>query len=452
MCERTFQTDEVIKKLKNKEKKIAVVGLGYVGFPLAVAFSEKYLVTGYDSNPEKIKNYQMGNDPTGEIGVSRLKECQVQFTWDPQTLKDAALIIVAVPTPVKEDKTPDLSCVVGASRLIGRYFSRGTVVVFESTVYPGVTERICAPAIEEESGLKCGKDFFIGYSPERVSPGDRVHTLESITKIVSASQPEVLDFLDIVYSSILKEPAEPGKSKTYRAPSIMVAEAAKLLENSQRDVNIAFMNEIAMGLHCMGIDTGEVFRAMNTKWNALHFSPGLVGGHCIGVDPYYFLYEMEALGKHSPLIESARRVNDELPVRIVQETVKEITKSGKNLLESRIYILGMTFKGNCPDLRNTKSKVLKEELESYGLCVKISDPFADPQEMREMFGCDAVLLEEIKEADCLIFAADHDSYRKLTPQMLREMFRDEGSRLVVDIRSLFSRNDVESAGCRYWNL
>lgn len=447
-----IQLKEQLKALQDRKRRIAVVGLGYVGLPLAIAFARRYMVTGMDVNPEKIKKYSAGLDPTGEAGDQAVRDSHILFTGDPEYLREASLIIVAVPTPVNADKTPDLSPVVEASRLIGRNLCRGTVVVFESTVYPGVTETICAPAMEAESGLVCGRDFFIGYSPERVNPGDKVHTLETITKIISAAQPEVLDFLEAVYGSILKPTGGSGISPTFRASSIRVAEAAKLLENAQRDVNIAFMNEIALGLHRMGIDTADVIEAMNTKWNALRFYPGLVGGHCIGVDPYYFVYEMETLGFYSTLVSTARRTNDGVPAQVAHELVKEITRNGGNPSKSRVYMLGMTFKGGCPDLRNTKSGVMKEELESYGIRVEISDPLADVGELREAFGQEPVALEEIREADCLIFAADHACYSQLTAQSIRKMLRPGGSLLVADIRNLFTRRNIENAGCRYWNL
>ena len=446
-----WNTDARYQELLEKKSSLAVVGLGYVGLPLAVAFARHFSVIGLDINREKIAQYRSGLDPTDEVGDEAIQSCSVQFTHDEKRLREASFIVVAVPTPIHGDNTPDLTPVKSASELVGRNITPGTVVVFESTVYPGVTEEICAPVIEAASGLVCGRDFFVGYSPERINPGDHVHRLETITKIISASEPEVLELLAHVYGSVIR-PREEGGGGIFRAGSIRVAEAAKLLENSQRDVNIAFMNEIALGLHRMGIDTAQVLQAMNTKWNALGFTPGLVGGHCIGVDPYYFAYETEKLGFHSSIITTARRINDDLPVTVAQEIVKEMIRAEQNPSQLKIYMLGMTFKGNCPDLRNTKAKNVKQELENYGLRVEISDPVADPQELEAEFRQTPVELEKIRDADCLIFAADHKAYRQLAPARVSAMLRRDGCRLVADIRSIFRREELENEGCRYWNL
>ena len=440
-----YDHNAVLRDLESGSSHIAVVGLGYVGLPLAVALSRHFSVIGLDVNREKIELYRKGIDVTDEVSDAVLRECSVRFSSDLDCLKEASVVIVAVPTPIHMDKTPDLSPLVNASHLVGSHILKGTVVVFESTVYPGVTEDVCAPAIEKASGLVCGEDFYIGYSPERVNPGDRSHTVETITKIVSAAQPPVLDLLAAIYGSVTG-------GNIHRAGSIRVAEAAKLLENSQRDVNIAFMNEMAMGLHHMGINTGEVVRAMDTKWNALGFRPGLVGGHCIGVDPYYFVYEAERVGFHSTLIAAARRVNDDLPSIVAGEIVKQLVLSRKNPADCKIVMLGMTFKGNCPDLRNTKSQDVRAGLEAYGLRVDISDAVADPGEMEQLFQQEPLALEEITGADCLIFAADHNCYRRLRPEQLRAMMKEDGARLVVDIRNLFDPHEVEAIGCRYWSL
>ncbi len=440
----TFDAEKRWKALKERKNRIAVVGLGYVGLPLAVAFSDSFLVMGMDINSEKIRKYRQGQDPTNEVTDEVLQKAAVDFTDDPASIRDASVIVVAVPTPIHPDKTPDLTPVTEASRLVGKNLSRGSIVCFESTVYPGVTEDICAPLIEETSGLVCGEDFFIAYSPERVNPGDRTHTVRTVTKIVSAAQPEVLELLSRVYGSVT--------GSIYKAETIKVAEAAKLLENSQRDVNIAFMNEIAMGLHRMGIDTAQVIRAMQTKWNALGFWPGLVGGHCIGIDPYYFTYETEQMGYHASLISTARRINDDLPSAIADEIVKELVRSGSNPSKCRVYILGMTFKKDCPDLRNTKSETLKNCLEQIGLHIQISDAMADPGEMEAIFRQKPVALEQIREADCLIFATDHSAYHKLSVEQVTSMLSKDGPRLVVDIRNLFRREDFAGTGCRYWNL
>lgn len=440
-----FASENVYVQLQNRERKIAVVGLGYVGLPLAVSLAKKFDVIGMDTNCEKIEKYKKGIDITGEVSDEVLRQSGVRFTSCESDIKEAALIIVAVPTPIHRDKTPDLEPVINASRLVGRNLTKGTVVCFESTVYPGVTEDFCAPEMEKESGFAAGIDFFVGYSPERVNPGDKLHTVETITKIVSAAQPEVRQFLAAVYGSIVT-------GGIHEAESIRVAEAAKLLENSQRDVNIAFMNEMAMGLHHMGINTADVIRAMDTKWNSLGFKPGLVGGHCIGVDPYYFVYEAERLGYHSSIISAARRINDDLPEVVANEIIKELVLAKCNVAECSIYMLGMTFKGNCPDLRNTKLAVVKKEIEKYGLTVQISDTAADPYELEQMFQQKPVLLQEISQADCLIFAADHSQYCELTANDLSHMMKPDGAKLVVDIRSIYRRTEIENAGLRYWSL
>jgi len=327
---------------------IAVVGLGYVGLPLAAAFSKHFHVIGYDVNEEKLDLYKKGVDPTGEIGEAGLKECTILFTADAEKIHEADFIVVAVPTPINEDKTPDLRPVESSSSAVGRHMKKGAIVVYESTVYPGVTENICGPILEKESGLVLGKDFKIGYSPERINPGDKVHVLKNIVKIVSGMDEETLETIASVYSTII----EAG---VYRAPNILVAEAAKLCENSQRDINIAFMNEPSLVFHRMGIDTLEVVKAMNTKWNALGFTPGLVGGHCIGVDPYYFIYEAELLGFHSHVITAGRHINDGMSEFVAKSLKEELLKSHVDTRHANIYLLGMTFKENCPDTRNSRA-------------------------------------------------------------------------------------------------
>ena len=327
---------------------IAVVGLGYVGLPLAAAFSKHFHVIGYDVNEEKLDLYKKGVDPTGEIGEAGLKECTILFTADAEKIHEADFIVVAVPTPVNGDKTPDLRPVESSSSVVGRHMKKGAIVVYESTVYPGVTENICGPILEKESGLALGKDFKIGYSPERINPGDKQHVLKNIVKIVSGMDEETLETIASVYSTII----EAG---VYRAPNILVAEAAKLCENSQRDINIAFMNEPSLVFHRMGIDTLEVVKAMNTKWNALGFTPGLVGGHCIGVDPYYFIYEAELLGFHSHVITAGRHINDGMSDFVAKSLIEELLKSHVDTRHANIYLLGMTFKENCPDTRNSRA-------------------------------------------------------------------------------------------------
>lgn len=438
-----------IEMLKSRERKLAVVGLGYVGLPLAAAFSKHFDVIGFDLNEGKLQKYRADKDVTCEVGDEALSQCRIDFTSDPSCLREAGFVIVAVPTPICEDKTPDLTPVIEASKTIGRYMEKGTIVVFESTVYPGVTENVCAQAITEESGMVCGRDFYIGYSPERINPGDPVHKLQNVTKIVSGMDAETLDQIAAVYGMIIN-PDTGGA--IYRAEAIRVAEAAKLAENAQRDVNIAFMNELSMAFHHMDIRTIDVIRAMNTKWNAMGFYPGLVGGHCIGVDPYYFLYDAELVGSHSTVISAGRKINEGMAQFVAQDTVKELLKTNCDMRTCKIYILGMTFKGNCPDLRNSKAGQLKKELEAYGLQPEICDPYADREEMMREFGKEPVCMEDIAEADCLIFAAEHKPLLELKPVEVSQMFAQEGSRLVVDIRNIFKQSDMEAEGLRYWSL
>ena len=335
------------EKIVNRQEKIALVGLGYVGMPIAVAFAKKANVIGFDLNEEKINKYKSGIDPTCEVGNDVISKTTVDFTSNPERLKEAKFHIVAVPTPINLDKTPDLFPVESASRLLGKNLTKGSIVVYESTVYPGVTEDVCVPILEEESGLKCGIDFKVGYSPERINPGDKLHRLENIKKIVSGMDEESLNEIANVYEMVI----EVG---VHRASTIKVAEAAKVVENSQRDINIAFINELAMAFDKMGIDTAEVIDAMNTKWNALGFRPGLVGGHCIGVDPYYFIYEAEKLGYHSKLITSGRQINDDMPAFVGDNIIKQLVLANKQVKQSKVVFFGVTFKENCPDVRNSK--------------------------------------------------------------------------------------------------
>ena len=355
------------EKIVNREEKISLVGLGYVGMPIAVAFAKKVDVIGFDVNKEKIELYKNGIDPTKEVGNEVIKNTTVEFTSDEARLREAKFHIVAVPTPVKDDHTPDLTPVESASRTLGRNLTKGSIVVFESTVYPGVTEDICVPILEKESGLKCGVDFKVGYSPERINPGDKVHRLETIIKVVSGQDEETLDIVAKVYELVV----EAG---VYKAASIKVAEAAKVIENSQRDINIAFMNELSIIFNKMGIDTKAVLEAAGTKWNFLNFSPGLVGGHCIGVDPYYLTYKAEQMGYHSQIILSGRKINDDMGKYVAESTVKKMIKANKQINGAKVAIFGVTFKENCPDVRNTKVVDVIKELEEYGVEVKVVDP------------------------------------------------------------------------------
>ncbi|VBB09482.1 udp-glucose/gdp-mannose dehydrogenase dimerisation [Lucifera butyrica] len=439
---------EVFERIREKIDFLAVVGLGYVGLPVAVAFAKKVKTLGFDINEEKINTYKRGMDPTHEIGNEKIQSTALEFTTDPTRLKEAKFIIVAVPTPVNGDKTPNLTPVVNASQIIGRNLARDSIVVFESTVYPGVTEDICVPILEKESGLVCGKDFKIGYSPERVNPGDRVHKLENIRKIVSGMDEETLDTVAAVYELII----EAG---VYKAPSIKVAEAAKLAENAQRDINIAFMNELAMVYDRMEINTKDVIDAMNTKWNALGFYPGLVGGHCIGVDPYYFIYQAELLGYHSQIIAAGRKINDNMGIFVAETMIKRMIQSDINVKKANIFIMGITFKENCPDMRNSKAMDVCKHLISYGIQVKVVDPVADKAEFKKNFAMDLVDIKDISNADCLAFLVAHRQFENLGSADLERMFKrrsHQTQQIIIDIRNLFLRKELEAKGYSYWSL
>lgn len=429
--------------LKN-DFKIAVIGLGYVGMPLAIAFSKKVDVIGFDVNKEKINKYINGIDVTNEVGNDSLKESKVEFTYNEEKLKEAKFYIVAVPTPINGDKTPDLRPVIGASEIVGRNLKRGSIVVFESTVYPGVTEEICVPILERESGLKCGEDFKIGYSPERINPGDKVNALEKIVKIVSGMDEESLDIIAKTYEMII----EAG---VYRAESIKVAEAAKVIENSQRDVNIAFVNELSMIFNKMGINTKAVLDAAATKWNFIRFNPGLVGGHCIGVDPYYLTYKGEQLGYSSQIIASGRRINDGMGKFIADETIKQMIKSNKGINGARIGILGVTFKENCTDVRNTKVIDIINELREYSANCIVVDYMANKEEVSERYNIELVDFNELKDLDCLILAVAHDEYKRLDLKKIKELYSDE-NKVLIDIKSLINKAEAEEQGFVYWSL
>jgi UDP-N-acetyl-D-galactosamine dehydrogenase len=435
------------EKIKNKEEKIAVIGLGYVGMPIAVAFAKKVNVIGFDLNKKKIESYKNGVDPTNEVGDDEIKRSTVEFTADESKLKEAKFHIVAVPTPINLDKTPDLSPVEGASRIVGRNLTKGSIIVYESTVYPGVTEDICVPILEEESGLKCGVDFKIGYSPERINPGDKVHRLENIIKIVSGMDEESLDEIAKVYELVI----EVG---VHRAGSIKVAEAAKVVENSQRDINIAFMNELAMVFDRMGIDTREVVEAMNTKWNALGFTPGLVGGHCIGVDPYYFVYEAEKLGYHSQIILAGRKINDGMGKFVADAIIKKLVLANKVVRQSKVVILGLTFKENTPDTRNSKVVDIIESLKEYGIEPIVVDPEADADEAKHEYGVDLVDIKDIRDVDCLVLAVAHDTFRQMSWNEIDALFgayKNE-EKILIDVKSILDRKAIEGKGYSYWRL
>ena len=435
------------ERIINKKEKIAVVGLGYVGMPIAVAFAKKIDVIGFDLNKKKIDLYKAGIDPTNEVGNDEIKKTTVEFTADETKLREAKFHIVAVPTPINSDKTPDLSPVEGASRTVGRNLTKGSIVVFESTVYPGVTEDICVPILEQESGLKCGTDFKVGYSPERINPGDKINTLERIIKIVSGMDDESLDEIAKVYELVI----EVG---VHRAGSIKVAEAAKVVENSQRDINIAFMNELAMVFDRMGIDTKEVVEAMNTKWNALGFTPGLVGGHCIGVDPYYFLYEAEKLGYHSQIILSGRKINDGMGKFVADAIIKKLVLANKVVKQSKVAIFGVTFKENTPDTRNSKVIDIIESLRDYGIEPIIVDPVADVKEAKREYNIDISNIADVKDIDCLVLAVAHDEFKNLDLMHINDLygsFHNE-EKVLIDIKSILQKDEVEGKGFSYWRL
>lgn len=432
--------------LVSGREKLSLVGLGYVGMPIAVAFARKINVVGFDLNEKKIELYKSGVDPTNEVGDEVIKNTKVAFTADPSRLREAKFHIVAVPTPVNDDHTPDLTPVEGASRILGQNLTKGSVVVFESTVYPGVTEDICVPILEEESGLKCGVDFKIGYSPERINPGDKVHRLETITKIVSGMDEETLDTIAKVYELVV----EVG---VYRAESIKVAEAAKVIENSQRDINIAFMNELSIIFHKMGIDTKAVLEAAGTKWNFLKFMPGLVGGHCIGVDPYYLTYKAEELGYHSQIILSGRRINDDMGRYVAESLVKDLIKADIPVKHAKVAILGFTFKENCPDTRNTKVIDIYKELGEYGIAPIVVDPAADTDEAKRLYGIDFQTMDDVKNVDAVIIAVAHDRFLSLSKEDISSFYNPEHKqKVLMDIKGLFNKEEYMTEDYLYWRL
>jgi len=435
---------DLYEKLVNHEEKLSLVGLGYVGMPIAVAFAKKIDVVGFDLNAAKIELYKNGIDPTREVGNDAIKASTVEFTADETKLHEAKFHIVAVPTPVNDDHTPDLTPVEGASEILGRNLTKGSVVVFESTVYPGVTEDVCVPILEKESGLKCGVDFKIGYSPERINPGDKVHRLETIKKIVSGMDEETLDVVAKVYELVVD-------AGVHRAESIKVAEAAKVIENSQRDINIAFMNELSIIFNKMGIDTQSVLKAAGTKWNFLNFYPGLVGGHCIGVDPYYLTYKAEMLGYHSQIILSGRRINDDMGKYVAENVVKNLIAADKAVRNARVAILGFTFKENCPDTRNSKIIDIVKELREYGIEPMIADPTADADEAKRLYGVEFVDMKAMKNMDAVVLAVAHTEFKALTMADMDAMF-GKGKKVLIDVKGLLDRKKYEAAGYSYWRL
>lgn len=436
------------KKLVNGEEKLALVGLGYVGMPIAVAFAKKGLkVVGFDLNEEKINLYKSGIDPTKEVGDEVIKNTSLEFTADEVRLKEAKFIIVAVPTPVNNDHTPDLNPVIGASEIVGRNLTRGSIVVYESTVYPGCTEDVCIPILEKESGLKCGVDFKIGYSPERINPGDKVHRLENIHKIVSGIDAESLEEIKNVYDLVI----EVG---TYPVSNMRTAEAVKVVENSQRDINIAFMNELAMVFDRMDIDTNEVVDGMNTKWNALGFRPGLVGGHCIGVDPYYFTYEAEKLGYHSQIILNGRIVNDSIGGYVADSAVKQMIAAGQAPRKSKVVILGLTFKENCPDTRNSKVNDIIKQLNIYGINPIVVDPWANERDAMLEYNVVLSNIKDVAEADCIIVAVAHNEFKAMSLMDIKKLFKNvpDEEKVLIDVKGLYKIDELKESGMRFWRL
>lgn len=441
-----MEFNTIYNGLISGKEKLALVGLGYVGMPIAVEFAKHINVIGFDINKKRVEEYRNGIDSTNEVGEA-IKNTTVDFTADPARLKEAKFIIVAVPTPVNDDTTPDLRPVEGASRTVGQNITPGTIVVFESTVYPGVTEDICVPIIEKESGLKCGVDWKIGYSPERINPGDRVHTLTSICKIVSGMDEESATEIKKVYDIVIKAGTVP-------VSTIKTAEAVKVVENSQRDINIAFVNEVAMICDRMGIDTDEVIYGMNSKWNALGFKPGLVGGHCIGVDPYYLTNAAEKLGYHSQIILNGRKVNDSMGAFVADAAIKQMIEAGLAPKKANVVILGITFKENCPDTRNSKVVDIIKRLKEYDINPIVSDSWADVEVAKHEYGVDLVPFEELPKADCLIVAVGHNQFRSMSTMQLKTMFKDvpDEEKVLIDVKSLYRLDELKASGMRFWRL
>ena len=442
-----MEFNNIYQGLISGKEKLALVGLGYVGMPIAVEFAKHVRVIGFDINEKRVNEYKNGIDSTNEVGEA-IKNTTVEFTSDPTKLKEAKFIVVAVPTPVNDDNTPDLKPVEGASRAVGQNLSVGSIVVFESTVYPGVTEDICIPIIEKESGLKCGVDWKIGYSPERINPGDRVHTLTSIRKVVSGMDEESAREIKKVYDIVIK-------AGTFPVSNIKTAEAVKVVENSQRDINIAFMNEIAIICDKLKIDTDEVLAGMNTKWNALGFKPGLVGGHCIGVDPYYLTNISEKLGYHSQIILNGRQVNDSMGAFVADAAIKEMIEAGMAPKKATVVIMGLTFKENCPDTRNSKVVDIINRLKEYEIEPIVTDDWADPMVAKHEYGVDLVAREDVPKADCVIIAVGHNEYRSMSVMQLKELFKGEladEEKVLVDVKSLYRMDELKASGMRFWRL
>lgn len=426
------------------ERKIGVVGLGYVGLPVAVAFGKKMPVIGFDISKKRVISLKEGIDYTGEISKENLVTTDINYTYDEKKLSSCNFIIIAVPTPINTDKTPNLDAVIGASKIVGSNLVKGSIVVYESTVYPGVTEDICMPILEKESGLRCGIDFKIGYSPERINPGDKIHRLEKIKKVVSGMDEETLDIIAKVYGLII----EAG---VYRVESIKVAEAAKVIENAQRDINIAFMNELSIIFNKLGIDTQAVLRAASTKWNFLKFTPGLVGGHCIGVDPYYLTYKAEQIGYHSQIILAGRKINDDMGKYVAENTLKQLIKADRQIKGCKVLIMGITFKENCPDIRNSKVIDIINELKEYGIEVKVVDPLAEESEVQGEYGIKLSKIKDVTDVDAVIFAVPHEKFKDTTLKDLSKIYRDD-KLVLIDIKGMFNKKEAEDLNYLYWRL
>lgn len=435
---------DTYERLISRRNKIAVIGLGYVGMPLAYEFAKKFRTIGFDINRRKLELYRQGIDITNEIGNGLLADSPLVFTSDEKDFKDVSFYIIAVPTPIDSSKRPDLGAMLNASRIVGRNLNKDSIVVFESTVYPGVTEDVCVPVLEEESGLKCGEDFKVGYSPERINPGDRLHTVTRIKKIVSGCDDEALEEIAKVYGLII----EAG---VYKAESIKVAEAAKVIENTQRDINIAFMNELSIIFHKLGIDTRAVLEAAATKWNFLSFHPGLVGGHCIGVDPYYLSYRSELSGYHPQMILSGRRINDDMGKYVAENTVKQIIHAGKPVLNSKVLVMGITFKENVADIRNSRVIDIINELKEYGVRVTVTDPVADREETLHEYGIRLESFEQVKGLDAIVIAVAHKEFEEIGLERLKAKFADKHL-ILVDVKGMCEKQKAEENGFLYWSL
>lgn len=437
--------DQLYTNIVKRTAKLAVVGLGYVGLPLAVAFARKANVIGFDLNPRKIADYQAGQDTTGDVGAQAIGASGIDFTADETRLGEASFYILAVPTPVQNDKVPDLTYVKNASAMVGKHLRAGSVVVYESTVYPGVTEEVCVPILEAESGLTYGVDFKVGYSPERINPGDQVHRLENIVKIVSGMDEQTLGHVAKVYGLVI----EAG---VYRAESIRVAEAAKVIENAQRDINIAFMNELSMLFHRMEIDTKAVLAAAGTKWNFLKFTPGLVGGHCISIDPYYLTYKAEDAGYHSKIISAGRRINDGMGKYVARSIVKLLMRLRKDLSDVKVGILGLAYKEDCPDFRNTKVTDIIEELQEYDIQPLVYDPLVDPQLVYEEHGLELANLSDLRDLNVVVLAVPHREFLGMSREDYDRLFGADKSKVLIDVKAVFAKAEFEAAGYHYWSL